>query len=140
MSANALSRTRALRRVVSFGLLLCLSACSPTPPATATSADVAQLREELLQATARIARLEAAQETPPVAVTPSARTRRRRASTPAPAVVAESFSAPTPQRALMSTPEIRSARPGYVRGPRGGCYTYSASGRKRYVDHSFCGG
>lgn len=27
---------------------------------------------------------------------------------------------------------------GYYTGPRGGCYTYSASGRKRYVDHSYC--
>jgi hypothetical protein len=27
---------------------------------------------------------------------------------------------------------------GYHIGPRGGCYTYSASGRKRYVDHSYC--
>lgn len=27
----------------------------------------------------------------------------------------------------------------YHRGPRGGCYTYSSSGRKRYVDHSYCG-
>lgn len=27
---------------------------------------------------------------------------------------------------------------GYIRGPRGGCYTYSASGRKRYVDRSLC--
>jgi hypothetical protein len=27
---------------------------------------------------------------------------------------------------------------GYYLGPRGGCYTYSASGRKRYVDHSYC--
>lgn len=26
----------------------------------------------------------------------------------------------------------------YHWGPRGGCYTYSASGKKRYVDHSFC--
>jgi hypothetical protein len=26
----------------------------------------------------------------------------------------------------------------FYRGPRGGCYTYSASGRKRYVDHSHC--
>ena len=30
-----------------------------------------------------------------------------------------------------------SAR-GYYIGPRGGCYTYSASGRKRYVDRSYC--
>jgi hypothetical protein len=27
---------------------------------------------------------------------------------------------------------------GYHTGPRGGCYTYSASGRKRYVDRSLC--
>lgn len=26
----------------------------------------------------------------------------------------------------------------YIRGPRGGCYTYSSSGRKRYVDRSLC--
>ncbi|CAA9363133.1 MAG: hypothetical protein AVDCRST_MAG89-3883, partial [uncultured Gemmatimonadetes bacterium] len=27
---------------------------------------------------------------------------------------------------------------GYYTGPRGGCYTYTSSGRKRYVDHSYC--
>lgn len=27
---------------------------------------------------------------------------------------------------------------GYYTGPRGGCYTLSGSGKKRYVDHSFC--
>lgn len=27
---------------------------------------------------------------------------------------------------------------GYQVGPRGGCYTYSGSGKKRYVDHSYC--
>ncbi len=27
---------------------------------------------------------------------------------------------------------------GYTRGPRGGCYTFSASGKKRYVDRSLC--
>lgn len=27
---------------------------------------------------------------------------------------------------------------GYYTGPRGGCYTYTASGRKRYVDRSYC--
>lgn len=27
---------------------------------------------------------------------------------------------------------------GYYTGPRGGCYTYSSSGRKRYVDPSYC--
>lgn len=33
----------------------------------------------------------------------------------------------------------RAAAAGYFTGPQGGCYTYSASGRKRYVDHSYCG-
>src|SRR5450631_2028004 len=28
---------------------------------------------------------------------------------------------------------------GYHSGKRGGCFTYSASGKKRYVSHSFCG-
>ena len=52
------------------------------------------------------------------------------------------------------SPTVRAARRGtasertraasgaslsYFRGPRGGCYTYSASGRKRYVDRSLCG-
>jgi hypothetical protein len=27
---------------------------------------------------------------------------------------------------------------GYIRGPRGGCYYLSGSGRKVYVDHSLC--
>lgn len=27
---------------------------------------------------------------------------------------------------------------GYYLGPRGGCYTYTSSGRKRYVDRSYC--
>lgn len=37
-----------------------------------------------------------------------------------------------------STRRSSSESRGYYTGPRGGCYTYSASGRKRYVDHSFC--
>jgi hypothetical protein len=27
---------------------------------------------------------------------------------------------------------------GYTRGPRGGCYTFSSSGKKRYVDRRMC--
>ncbi len=40
-------------------------------------------------------------------------------------------------RAAPATP----AKPGerkYIRGPRGGCYYISASGKKNYVDHAFC--
>jgi hypothetical protein len=32
---------------------------------------------------------------------------------------------------------VNSSR-NYILGPRGGCYYYSSSGRKVYVDHSFC--
>jgi hypothetical protein len=37
-----------------------------------------------------------------------------------------------------STRRSSSASRGYHTGPRGGCYTYSPSGRKRYVDRSYC--
>ena len=38
-----------------------------------------------------------------------------------------------------STPRASSASSsGYYTGPRGGCYTYSSSGRKRYVSRSYC--
>jgi hypothetical protein len=54
---------------------------------------------------------------------------------------------PSAPRALASTPSRSSGggsrrssaeSRGYYTGPRGGCYTYSASGRKRYVDRSYC--
>jgi len=35
-----------------------------------------------------------------------------------------------------STPRSNSGR--YIRGPRGGCYYLSSSGKKVYVDHSLC--
>lgn len=38
---------------------------------------------------------------------------------------------------VYSSPPSAAAR-GYIRGPQGGCYTYSSSGRKRYVDTSLC--
>jgi hypothetical protein len=37
-----------------------------------------------------------------------------------------------------STPSTSSKGP-YIEGPRGGCYYYSASGNKVYVDRSLCG-
>lgn len=43
---------------------------------------------------------------------------------------------PAAPQALMPSPSSRSRV--YHTGPRGGCYTYSASGRKRYVDRSLC--
>jgi hypothetical protein len=39
----------------------------------------------------------------------------------------------------INSPRTSSSRhSGYYVGPRGGCYTYSVSGKKRYVDHSYC--
>lgn len=52
---------------------------------------------------------------------------------------------PAPERAPKArslsgggTRRSSSESNGYYTGPRGGCYTYSASGRKRYVDRSNC--
>jgi hypothetical protein len=36
------------------------------------------------------------------------------------------------------TPSPNSMSSVFIRGPRGGCYTLSSSGRKRYVDRSLC--
>jgi hypothetical protein len=42
-------------------------------------------------------------------------------------------------RALGAAPrEVRQG--GYTLGPKGGCYTVTASGRKKYVDRSLCAG
>lgn len=38
----------------------------------------------------------------------------------------------------VETAPTKSYNNGYIRGPRGGCYTITASGRKRYVDRSLC--
>lgn len=40
----------------------------------------------------------------------------------------------TAERAVSSTEVERE----YHKGPRGGCYTYTESGKKRYVDRSLC--
>lgn len=43
-------------------------------------------------------------------------------------------------RSTRRRPERRStaADDGYHLGPRGGCYTYTSGGNKRYVDRSYC--
>lgn len=43
-----------------------------------------------------------------------------------------------PSDALAPAPRQSGANSGYIRGPRGGCYYYSSSGRKVYVDRSLC--
>lgn len=40
-------------------------------------------------------------------------------------------------RRSLTTPRSSTTR-AYHRGPRGGCYTFTASGNKRYVDRSLC--
>lgn len=46
-------------------------------------------------------------------------------------------SSPTPSRRSSDTPNTGNYG-GYIRGPRGGCYYISSSGRKVYVDRSMC--
>jgi hypothetical protein len=43
-----------------------------------------------------------------------------------------------PRRESSTSPSTRTADRSYIRGPRGGCYYYSGSGRKVYVDRSLC--
>lgn len=45
---------------------------------------------------------------------------------------------PEPEVGDEPPPAPRRSGRVYHEGPRGGCYTYSRSGRKEYVDHSFC--
>ena len=47
---------------------------------------------------------------------------------------------PAPRRESLREAPVRTNTEsrGYIRGPRGGCYYYSGSGRKVYVDRSLC--
>jgi len=60
--------------------------------------------------------------------------------TPRTASPSQSYlTSPEPSAAPASSYSPRSSGgSGYIRGPRGGCYTFSASGKKRYVDRSLC--
>ena len=63
------------------------------------------------------------------------------ATAPEPASQAprDTLEMPAPRALSGGSPRARGAADrGYYTGPRGGCYTYSASGRKRYVDRSYC--
>ncbi|MEK6283246.1 MAG: hypothetical protein AABN95_23055 [Acidobacteriota bacterium] len=62
----------------------------------------------------------------PVYVPPTTPSRRR-----------ENLPETTPSAGGSSRPGTGSDR-GYIRGPRGGCYYISGSGRKVYVDRSLC--
>jgi endonuclease YncB( thermonuclease family) len=42
------------------------------------------------------------------------------------------------EQSKQSAPAQGQSNSGYIRGPRGGCYTITSSGRKRYVDRSLC--
>lgn len=63
-------------------------------------------------------------------------------STPAPRLSEQTItpdSTPkTSPPAGVYTPPSSRANPDYIRGPRGGCYYISSSGRKVYVDRSMC--
>ena len=97
---------------------------------TSQAAEIAQLRAELQRALVRIEMLERVilTSSPATAATPPA---ARGLLTPS---VVEGPESSSPRSARTAP------APGYARGPRGGCYTMTVSGRKKYVDHSFCGG
>lgn len=42
-------------------------------------------------------------------------------------------------QAKQNKPSSRPSGESYYLGPKGGCYTYSGSGKKRYVAHELCG-
>jgi hypothetical protein len=59
---------------------------------------------------------------------------KKDSQTPYQAPTPQPYVSPTNSYSGNSTPRSN----GYIRGPRGGCYTYSASGNKSYVDRSLC--
>jgi hypothetical protein len=65
---------------------------------------------------------------------PSQQTYSLSGATYQPAVSRTTYKAPS----VVPSTQSYSTSSGYYRGPRGGCYTYSSSGRKRYVDRSLC--
>jgi hypothetical protein len=67
-----------------------------------------------------------------VRTAPPATGRQRRKTTP------QGGEGATHSRRHSRTAPAPRASSEYYLGPRGGCYTYSAYGRKRYVDHSYC--
>lgn len=105
--------------------------CGPTPPPDQGGA-IAELRSELATQNARILQLEA-DAAARVAVRPT--TRRR--ATRRPPVTAPATSR-APQSFYQAPSPTRSVARGFIRGPRGGCYTYSTSGRKQYVNRAIC--
>lgn len=111
--------------------LFTLSCGTPQPPDQ--SAAVAELRSQLAMQNERIMRLEAADAAlaPKAVARPTA---RRRAALRA---VAPATSG-APLSLYESPPLTRSVARGFIRGPRGGCYTYSTSGRKQYVNRAIC--
>ena len=98
------------------------------------SAELQQLRSDLQRALVRIELLErlVLAGSTSAAATQAAPPR----SLGSPSVVDE----PPSEASTMRRMAPAAVSSGYIRGPKGGCYTFTASGRKKYVDHSFCGG
>jgi hypothetical protein len=56
---------------------------------------------------------------------------------PSPNIQADTLS-PNSRTTIIPKRSSTSSSSGYILGPRGGCYYYSSSGSKVYVDHSYC--
>ena len=96
------------------------------------SAELQQLRSDLRRAIVRIELLERlvlAGSTPPAAT---------RAAPPRSLLSTSGVDEPPSEASTMRRAAPAAVGTGYIRGPKGGCYTLTVSGRKKYVDRSLC--
>lgn len=127
-------RLRCLTRTLCAVAVLGLPATSALAQTGSQAAEIAQLRAELQRALVRIEMLERViLSGAPAAVSTPASTR---------GLMTPSLVDGRDETVRQPAPPAPAAVPAsaYIRGPKGGCYTYTASGRTKYVDHSFCGG
>lgn len=122
---------RAFRLLVAvLGALSLASGIAAAQSSQAT--ELQQLRSDLQRALVRIELLErlVLAGSTPAPATPAA----SRRSLLSPSVIDEPPSATSPRR--RAAPAAVSS--GYIRSPKGGCYTYTSSRRKKYVDRTLC--
>ena len=134
----------ALRLPMTLALAICISGCTGATPETpspdafvAMQAELTGVREELRTMSARVDSIETnassrqnvGRQGQPRATVPRASSIRRFSQ---PSYTAPTFTSPVAQ-------QVRTlANIGLIRGPRGGCYYISGSGRKKYVERSWC--
>jgi hypothetical protein len=132
-------RTGALLVVMTAAITWCAAQKQEAPTADDTvslRAEVTSLRLDIGMINTRLDSMEArsARRESGVrkgSVRPSSAAAQPLKAQVAPIKSTPTYSAPTPRTNYGSAG-------GYIRGPRGGCYYYTRSGRKRYVERSMC--